>query len=405
LAHPSERINGKASRLLSGRKIVLGVAGSVAAYRAPDIARELMRHGAKVVCAMSGGAEQFVGREVMHWATGSEVVDRLTGRTEHVEFFGKGVGGKADLLLIAPATSTIVAKIACGIGEGVIDLMAATALGSRTPVVIAPAMHEALAENPLYVENVAKLKKLGVVFVPPRTEDGKAKIAMPREIADYAIREIGKDAGRMKGKKTVVTAGATREFIDDVRFISNPGSGRMGVEIARRAWQMGAEAVVVAGHVDVEIPGFIEREDVGSLEEMRKAVLGREADAYFLAGAPGDFGVQKRFVGKMDSRRKTVVPLSPLPKIADDVKKRHPKAKLVLFKAESDAKMLEERAGARMRETCADVVVGNVVGKGRGFGDVESEVLMISARGKKKFSGTKAEIADGLLHFLLSSAK
>jgi len=402
VTHPSKRITGKAGGLLLGRKIVLGITGSVAAYRAPDIARGLMRHGADVVCAMSGGAEVFVGKETMHWATGNEVIDRLSGRIEHVELFGKGIAGGADLLLVAPATSTMVAKIAQGLGEGVVDLMAATALGSHRPIVIAPAMHEALAENPLYIENVAKLKKLGVVFVPARLEEGKAKLADVGAIVDHVIREVGKDAGKMQGKKVVVTAGATREFIDDVRFISNPSSGRMGVEIARRAWQMGAQVVLVAGHVDVEIPAFIERADVGSLEEMRKAVLGREADAYVLSGAPGDFGVAKKFAGKMDSKRKAAVSLSPLPKIADEVKRRHPKAKLVLFKAESDAKRLEERARARMRETRADVVVGNVVGKGKGFGDVENEVVMISARGRRKTLGTKAEIADALIHFLLA---
>ncbi|MDO8340131.1 MAG: bifunctional phosphopantothenoylcysteine decarboxylase/phosphopantothenate--cysteine ligase CoaBC [Candidatus Burarchaeum sp.] len=400
--HPSKRIAGSEGDVLAGKKVVLGVCGSVAAVKAPGIARTLMRRGAEVVCVMSPGSEHFIGAGLMHWATGNDVIMGITGKTEHVELFGSKKGedceGCADLLLIAPATFGTVGRIANGMEHGAVDLMAACTLGAGIPVMIAPAMHESLYKNQMFSENVRKLEACGVKFVPPRLEGGKAKIAMPDEIAAFVGREIGKGAGALKGKRIVVTAGATREFIDGVRFISNPSTGRMGVEVAKKAWQMGAEVTLVAGHLDVEVPRYVKKLDAGTVEEMADAVKSCKAEAYVLAGAPGDFevggGVRK---GKMDSKKAAELKLKPTPKIADSVKKWHPGAKLVVFKAESEAAGLEEKARKRMKECGADLAVANVVGGGRGFGEVKSEVLLIGRQGSKKVIGTKAEIAGALL--------
>jgi len=394
--HPSKRIIGSGGKVLSGRKVVLGISGSVAAFKAPEIARALMRQGAEVVCVMSRGARSFIGSELMHWATGNEVVTEITARTEHVELLGD-VEGRADVLLIAPATSSTIARIANGLEEGALDLMAATAMGSGVPVIMVPAMHQSLYQNPMLGENVRRLEKAGVVFVSPRIEAGKAKMAYAEEIVDFVARESGEGAGRLKGKKAVVTAGATREFIDDVRFISNPSTGRMGVEVARRAWQMGADVLLVAGHLDVNVPGYLKCIRVENAREMRGAVLSHEADIYVLAGAPGDFEVAGRRRGKMDSGRRVTLELVPVPKIAGEVKERYPRARMVIFKAEADADMLEKKALERMEECRADIAVANLVGKDRGFGSREGEFLILGCGRKELVSGGKSRIADEIL--------
>jgi phosphopantothenoylcysteine decarboxylase/phosphopantothenate--cysteine ligase len=404
--HPSKRIAGSAGDCLAGRKVVLGICGSVAAIKSPEIARELMRRGAEVICVMSAGAEHFIGSGLMHWATGNEVITGITGRTEHVELFGnKGGEGNADLLLIAPATFGTVGRIANGMEQGALDMMAACALGAKIPVVVAPAMHESLYNNPLFKENVKRLEKSGVVFVPPRLEGGKAKIALSEEIADFVARGIGKGAGQMKGRKIVVTAGASREFVDDVRFISNQSTGRMGVEIAKRAWQMGADVVLVAGHVDVDIPRYVERVDAEGVKEMSDAVKAHGADVYVLAGAPGDFAVEGERTGKMNSEKAAELRLKPLPKIADSVKKWHPNAKLVVFKAETEEGGLENAAREKMEECGADLAVANLVGRGKGFGETKMSVLLIDAKGVKRVAGAKTEIAYEVLSELAAQLR
>ena len=161
-------------------KIVVGVCGSVAALRTPELVRELIRQGFDVECTMSEDAKGIIHPNVLHWASGKPVIIELTGAVEHVRLMG--VGGEADLLLISPSTSNTISKIACGIDDTTVTTMAATALGAKKPVVIVPAMHISMYKNPFVKENMKKLKKAGVVIVEPRIEENKAKIAEEKEI-------------------------------------------------------------------------------------------------------------------------------------------------------------------------------------------------------------------------------
>ena len=167
-------------------KIVVGVCGSVAAVRTPELVRELVRQGFDVECAMSEWAKMIIHPNVLQWASGKPVITELTGAVEHVRLLG--VGGEADLLLICPSTSNTISKIACGIDDTAITTMAATALGAGKPVVIVPAMHVSMYKNPFVKENIEKLRKAGVSIIEPRIEENKAKIAEEKEI----IAEIKK---------------------------------------------------------------------------------------------------------------------------------------------------------------------------------------------------------------------
>lgn len=167
-------------------KLVVGVCGSVAAVRTPELVRELVRRGFQVECVMSESARYILHPYVLEWASQNKVVTRITGLVEHVRLLG--VGGEAGALLICPATSNTISKIACGIDDTTVTTMAATALGSGKKVIIVPAMHVSMYDNPLVKENIQKLKKAGVTFVGPRIEGDKAKIAEEKAIID-AVKE------------------------------------------------------------------------------------------------------------------------------------------------------------------------------------------------------------------------
>ena len=176
-------------------KIVVGVCGSVAAVRTPELVRELVRRGFFVECVMSSEAKRIIHPNVLHWASGKSVITELTGAVEHVRLLG--IGGEADLLLICPATSNTISKIACGIDDTPVTTLAATALGAKKPVIIVPAMHVSMYENPFVRDNVRKLKKAGIKFVGPRIEENKAKIAEEEDIIK-AVSEALKNGKRKK---------------------------------------------------------------------------------------------------------------------------------------------------------------------------------------------------------------
>jgi len=397
MEHTSKDIIGKKSTRLEGKRICLCVTGSVAAVRSPDIARELMRNGAEVYCAMSEAAQKLVGKDLLHWATGNEVVTELTGKCEHISLAGEHKG-KVDLVLVAPATANTIGKAANGIDDTVVTTILATAIGSRIPIVLVPAMHASM-HNSLFEENAAKLQKhANAKFVMPRFEEGKAKIAEVEEIVDYCMRELlGKE---LAGKRVLVTAGATREYIDDVRFISNASSGKMGLAFAREAWLRGADVVVVKGHCDVQFPGHLQTIDAEGISEMREAVLEqvKRCDIAFMAAAVGDFLVSEKQSGKIDSEKNSelLVGLKRAPKIVSEMKKANPKCKLVVFKAEWDTSEEELAMRALERIGDADFIIGNDIAKHE-FGDEESEVIVLGDGTKRKLSGRKEGIAEKVL--------
>jgi phosphopantothenoylcysteine decarboxylase / phosphopantothenate---cysteine ligase len=173
---------------MKAKKIVLAVCGSVAAIETPKLARELRRRGVVVECVMSESAKKIINPNVLEWATERGVITEITGRTEHVRLCG--VGGEADLLLICPATSNTISKIACGIDDTSVTTFAATAIGSGKKVIIAPAMHCSMYKNPFVEENIKKLEKNGITIIEPRFEENKAKVATNEEIVEKVLREL-----------------------------------------------------------------------------------------------------------------------------------------------------------------------------------------------------------------------
>ena len=383
---------------LSGKLIVLAVTGSIAAVRTVDLARDLIRRGAAVHSVMSGAATEILHPHALEYASGNPVVTRITGRVEHVEFCG--VGGRADLLLIAPATANTIGKIAWGIDDTPVTTYATTALGSGVPVVVVPAMHEAMYRHPAVMRNLEALRSMGVVVLDPRIEEEKAKIAESRTVVLEVERLLGPND--LAGRRVLVTGGATAERVDPIRILTNRASGKTGAEIALEARRRGAEVTLVhRGRLGLPLKEVY----VESAEDMLRAVLaeleGGGYDAIVAAAAVSDYTLDPS-ADKIKSGGELVLRLRPTSKIIAAVRASHPEIKMVGFKAEtflSDEELIF-RARESMEKNRLDIVVGNDVGRG-GMGTEDNRVLILSRSGRvAEVAGKKREIAEAVVDAL-----
>jgi phosphopantothenoylcysteine decarboxylase/phosphopantothenate--cysteine ligase len=377
--HPSKDIVGSDETELADKKIVLCITGSVAAYRAIDLARLLMRHGADVHTVMTEStAATLLHPEMMRWATGNDVVTKLTGNLEHIMLADYGM---SDLIIVYPCTANTLGKVAAGIDDTPVTSVLSVALGSRTPIIIAPAMHEAMYDNKFIQQNVEKLKTQAT-FVEPSIEEGKAKVAEPQQVAAAAIRILSK--GPLAGKRVIVTAGSTVEHIDPIRVITNASSGKMGIAIAQEAERMGADVTLIYGHGTEQAGDKTIR--VSTSEEMYNAVVSelssKKYDIAIMAAAVADYTPSRKSYRKIDTRAGRTLELSLVAtrKIVDEVKKKSSDTFLVAFKADygvSDS-VLVEKAFEKLQESGADIVVANDLGrKGSEAGSDKNQVFIV----------------------------
>ncbi|MBR4158673.1 MAG: bifunctional phosphopantothenoylcysteine decarboxylase/phosphopantothenate--cysteine ligase CoaBC, partial [Spirochaetia bacterium] len=267
--HPSFDIIGTAGSELAGKRIVLCITGSVACVRSSEVARLLMRHGAAVYPVMTESACKLIGPDLIEWACGYKPVTTLTGAVEHVALAGN-VSDKADLILVCPSTANTIGKIAGGIDDTPVTTVVTTALGERIPVMVVPAMHEPMYRHPFVLENIQKLKKAGITVMMPRVEEGKAKIPENADIYQTVCSVLA-DKAKLNGKKILITAGRTVEYIDPVRVITNNSSGKMGFALAQAASDMGAEVTVVYGKGTVEPDSRFNVIRVNTADDMKEA--------------------------------------------------------------------------------------------------------------------------------------
>ncbi len=382
--HPSMDITAALGSDLLGKKIILGITGSVAAVKAPELARLLMRHGARVYPVMSRAATEIIHPHLMHWATGNEPVCKLTGAIEHIALAGD-VEEMADLLLIAPATANTIGKIACGIDDTPVTTVATTALGVGIPVVIVPAMHECMYKHPLLKLNIEKLKEIGVILFEPTMIEGKAKIAPNEEIL-RCVRDILARKGALKGKRILITAGRTVEHIDPVRVITNNSSGKMGIALAESALNMGADVSLVYGKVSVELPSRAKLVKAETASKMKEVILNElkstEYHAVIASAAVGDWVPSAPFKEKVSTwaNESLTLELIPTPKIIDEIKKISPGVFLVAFRALyglSKDQMIDD-AFKRLKTASADIIaVNDVEGSDRGFESDTNELYVV----------------------------
>ena len=417
--HVSKEIIGIHSNILKGKKIVLCITASVAAYKAIDLSRMLMRNGAEVYPVMSKSTKsRLLTEEIMNWATGNKTVSELTSDLEHIALANYG---KSDIVVVYPCTANTLGKFANGIEDNPVTTVLSVAFGSRIPIVIAPAMHEAMYENIIISENIKKLKSLGVSILEPSITEDKAKVISAEKVVQFVIDKIGIKKGKMtSGINVLVTAGSTVEYIDSVRILTNLSSGKMGLNIAQQCLDKCFNVTFVYGHGSLNIPDDPRMNiiRIKTTEEMLKVVkeriLNEKQHIVFHAAAVADFSIlhsSKKRPNKMDTRNGTkTIKLVPTTKIVDKIKQFDNKIFLVAFKAEYgiSKELLVKRALDKLNECNGDLIVANDVSrKGCDFGSDTNEVYIID---KEKNIihiplESKKEIARNLLKIVCKKLK
>jgi len=386
---------------LAARRVLLGVTGGIAAYKAAYLLRLLTQAGATVQVVMTRGATKFVGEATFAALSGRPVrtdVFEDPSQVVHVK-----MAHEADVAVVAPATANVIAKLAFGIAD---DMLTSTLLEARCPLVIAPAMHTGMYENDATQTNIRELERRGATFVGPVSgslaagDVGPGRMAEPEEIlaAVEAVLSEGRD---LAGRRILVTAGPTHEPIDPVRFIGNRSSGKMGYAIAEEARARGADVVLVSGPVSLPEPDGMRVVRVETAQEMRDAVMTEagEVDAVVKAAAVADFRPAEQADQKL--KKESGIPeihLERTPDVLSELGELSERPVLVGFAAETND--LEQAGRRKLEEKHLDLIVVNQVGREwTGFGSDTNDAMILSATGDEQplRSWTKLELANAIL--------
>ena len=379
--HPSLDIVSSHGVELSGKKIVLCVAGSVAAYKSIELARLLMRHGADVTCAVSDAAAKLVKPNYFRWATGNDVITKLTGKLEHIQVADYG---KSDLIIVYPATANTLGKLAAGIDDTPIATILTVGFGSKIPILIALAMHQSMYENIAVKKNITFLKGK-VDFISPQIIEDKAKAAEPEDVLQYVLKKFG-FSSVLHNKKVLMTAGPTIEYIDPVRVITNQSTGKTGVLLAAELVSAGAKVTLVYGPGKEEPPKGAKVIRVDTAKAMFDTVrdeLKKKFDIVILAAAVSDYIPETTNKSKIKSSQKQiVVKLKQAPKIIDQIKKWQKNLFLVGFKSEANVSKenLLQKAREKLRESNADLIVANDIGTEYRKNTANNNVLLVDSK-------------------------
>jgi phosphopantothenoylcysteine decarboxylase / phosphopantothenate---cysteine ligase len=387
-------------------RVVLGVGGGIAAYKACELLRLFTESGHWVRVVPTAAALRFVGEATWAALSGQPVASAVWARVHEVPHVR--LGREADLVVVAPATADLLAKAAHGLAD---DLLTSTLLTARCPVVYAPAMHTEMWEHEATRANVATLRSRGAVVVEPAVgrltgvDTGVGRLPEPSEILSVARRALvrGTPVPDLADRHVVVTAGGTREPLDPVRFLGNRSSGKQGYAFARTAVARGARVTVVSANVALPDPAGTALVRVGSTEEMRKAVLevAADADAVVMAAAPADFrpaAVAPSKIRKAADGTAPVLALVTTPDIAAELgERKRPGQALVAFAAETGDDALAS-ARAKLARKRADLIVVNEVGVDKVFGAEANAATVLGADGSTTVLGQrhKEDLADAV---------
>jgi len=385
---------------LAGRRVLLGVTGGIAAYKACVLTRLLTQAGAAVQVVMTPSATRFVGTDTFAALSGRPTYTEVweePGSVLHVRL-ARG----ADVAVVAPATANVIAKLSGGIAD---DLLTSTLLEATCPLVVAPAMHSGMWEHPATQANVRALEERGTVVVGPARgplaagDEGVGRMAEPEEIL-ASVEEAASRGRDLAGRRIVVTAGPTWEPIDPVRFVGNRSTGRMGFAVAREAFARGADVTLVVGPGTVQPPEGPRLVEVGTAEEMRMAVLeaADDADAVVMAAAVADFRPREAAPSKLKKEGGPPgLELVPTPDILAELGEVKGDRILVGFAAETEE--VEEAGRTKLVAKRLDLLVANEVGReGTGFGSEENHAAILSRAGDDEplREWTKAELAAAI---------
>jgi phosphopantothenoylcysteine decarboxylase/phosphopantothenate--cysteine ligase len=395
-------------------RIVVGITGGIAAYKAVSVVREFVKDGHHVDVIATEAALQFVGRPTLEAISRNSVHVGLYDDVAQVRHVA--LGQQADVVVIAPATANTLAQLAAGLAP---DLLGNTVLARRGPLVVAPAMHTEMWENPANQHNIATLKERGIVVVGPGvgpltgSDSGSGRMSEPSEIVAATYSVVSGDVAQdLVGKKILITGGGTREPLDPVRFIGNRSSGKQAAALAKQALLRGAEVTLIAAHLEVEVPGGVSFVPVSTAQEMREAVLERaiDADIVIMAAAVSDYRLEEISSTKLkkeDNSGQLHLTLVENPDILKElVSHKRTEQIIVGFAAETaHEEELLRIAQAKLARKGCDYLVVNQVGWDQGFGTESNTVTLLSSSGDilETATGNKVSVADTILTCISSS--
>jgi len=389
--------------MISGKKVVLGITGGIAAYKSVEVVRRLVESGAHVAPIMTSGAKRFIGEVTLSALSSEPVKSSLWDEDDPIPH--TTLGQEADVILVAPATARLIGTYAAGISN---DLLTATLLASRAPVILCPAMHTEMWEHPAVQENIRMLQNRGVTIVAPEDgklaggDVGKGRLASPNAIVSAVEQTLTLDD--LAEFKILITAGGTREPIDPVRFITNRSTGKQGYALAEAAVARGATVTLVTT-VDREAPIGVEIKHAETASDLRSAVMScaENYDVIIMAAAVADFQPSLPADRKLKkSEQITSLEIEPTHDFLIDLGKGKSSHQIIVgFAAETEE--LENNAREKLQRKNLDLIVANdVSAPDTGFAHDTNEVLLITGEGKTNVSlASKRVVADKILDAVL----
>lgn len=364
-------------------RILLGITGGIAAYKAAGLVRAFRELGHFVSVVPTENALRFVGKTTLEALSGENIdIDMYSdvAQVRHVE-----LGQQADLIVVAPATASFLSRLATGLAD---DLLTNAILASKAPVVLVPAMHSEMWLNPATKSNVSTLASRGIRVMEPASgrltgeDSGVGRMPEVEQIVDFCF------GNTLSGKTVVVTAGGTRESIDEVRFIGNRSSGRMGIEIAKAARDAGAKVKLIACNLEA-VPAGMEVVHVATVDDLEHA-MDAPADAIVMAAAVSDFRVANPYRGKLSRSQAPNLELLPTKDLIANYCAKYPSTYAVAFTLADDQQNLESVSTKKLWDKGVSLMIGNTT---EVLGAQDTKVLMVSRESVSSHSGSKAEIA------------
>ncbi|MCD8390625.1 MAG: bifunctional phosphopantothenoylcysteine decarboxylase/phosphopantothenate--cysteine ligase CoaBC [Firmicutes bacterium] len=393
--------------MLKGKTVVLGVCGGIAAYKIPNLARMLIKAGAEVDVIMTKNAQNFITPFTFETLTKRKCLTDTFDRNFEYSVEHVALAKKADIFVIAPATANVIGKIASGIAD---DMLTTTLAAYAKKTIIAPAMNHNMYHNRIVAENIEKLKRFGYEFVGPERgmlangDEGDGRMCAEKDLYDVIVREISCEKD-MAGISVLVTAGATRESIDPVRFISNRSTGKMGLAIACAAAARGADVTVVKGSTEVEFPKYMNVIDAASAEDMYRAVMTRaDADIIIKAAAVADYAPARTAAEKI---KKSGGDMSiELTRTKDILKAlgENKRAGQLICGFSMETENLVENSRKKLTAKNADMIAANnLKTEGAGFGTDTNVITLITKDGVTELPlMSKPDAAHAILTALLT---
>ena len=395
---------------LSGKTVLLGVTGGIAAYKMANVASALRKTGADVHCILTKNATQFITPLTFETLTNNRCIVDTFDRNFQYDVAHVSLAKKADVILIAPATANVIAKLAHGLAD---DMLTTTVLAARCPKLIAPAMNTAMLENPATQENLATLRRYGFTVIEPASgmlackDVGSGKLPEPEVLCEAVYRVIGREKD-MTGLRVTVTAGPTQESLDPVRFLTNHSSGKMGYAIAREAMLRGADVTLISGPVALKAPQGVTLVNITTAQDMLEAVQAAlpKTDVLIMAAAVADYRPVTVAENKMKKGEKGEGEMSiPLERTGDVLgwvaQNRHPGLFVCGFSMETEH-MLENSQKKLEKKKLNMIVANNLKTQGAGFGVETNVVTLITTDWTQELPlMSKEEVAENLLTQIL----